>query len=48
MYWRERVEFDSRSWRRLWTDLKKDSWVVGLEAGGCVEDDCDLDVLAEL
>ena len=34
MYWRERVELDSRSCIRLWTDLKKDSWVGGgLEEG---------------
>lgn len=29
MYFRERVEFVSRSWRRRETALKKDSWIVG-------------------
>jgi hypothetical protein len=29
MYFRERVEFVSRSWRRRDTALKKDSWIVG-------------------
>jgi hypothetical protein len=36
MYRRERVEFDSSICSRLWTDLKKDSWVVGFAEGGCV------------
>lgn len=29
MYFRERVELVSRSWRRRETALKKDSWIVG-------------------
>jgi len=31
MYFRERVEFVSSSWRRRETALKKDSWIVGRE-----------------
>ena len=31
IYFRERVEFVSRSWRRRETALKKDSWIVGRE-----------------
>lgn len=30
------MELDSSICSRLWTDLKKDSWVVGLEDGGWV------------
>jgi hypothetical protein len=29
MYFRERVEFVSSSWRRRETALKNDSWIVG-------------------
>lgn len=29
MYFRERVELVSSSWRRRETALKKDSWIVG-------------------
>lgn len=48
MYCKERVEFDSKSWRRLWTDLKKDSCVVGFGTGGSVDDACILAVLVEV
>jgi hypothetical protein len=34
MYWRESEVLDSRSWRRLVTVLKKDSWTVGEAEGG--------------
>lgn len=40
MYWRERVALDSSEVRRLWMDLKKDSWVAGgVEVGGVEEVD---------
>lgn len=40
MYWRDRVALDSREVRRLWMDLKKDSWVAGgVEVGGLLEVD---------
>src|SRR5271155_5345606 len=38
MYCNDKDELDSSIWRRFCTDLKKDSWIVGLASGGCVEE----------
>ncbi len=49
IYCKESVELASNCCSRLWTDLKKDSWVLGLAAGGCMEEDGTLtDVVGEL
>ena len=41
IYCNDRDEFDSSICRRFWTDLKKDSWIVGVAGDGWVEEEAD-------